>query len=279
MQINNLYSNQKIYILPTSCNISFHAGHAGYSNTRSISNIMAKISHYTIDEYKSLSEEELNLIRYVCQKELKPQIFEEKIHDLVSENIKNYLNNLYGQGKYIVLIVGRSLSSIGKVLGYKISEENVKNIPLSNAGKYLYQDNIEKEKKCGGIEVLKAFLKSIGLSKEKINDSDKKIVILDFCVTGSSLKGAKKLLTRDDILGQKNISALNVEDCIQDEQDKSVLEKRLFFSKYKDISFVERADTLSDIPNAIVNTKKDKMEFRLFRFRLLDNFMKYKKNK
>ena len=261
-----------------------------------------KIKNYTIEEYKNLSKEEIKTLRNACKEMLPPPDNSEKygsdesIHEMASECIKKYLDKNYGEDGYVVMIIGRSLSSIGKVLGYKIGEDRVKNIPLTRASRYIDSDRTEEEMKNGGLEALKSFLSSNGLSKEEIEKSDKKYIIMDYCYTGGSLKGAETLLTRDDVLGKKNIRALDVLKCVQDlsgaaslpeeyshiaysSEEEESLHVYMFYSKAKKFSFVSRVSCLKDIPKAVVDTTKTTVESRLMRFKLLDNFMRSKPKK
>lgn len=239
---------------------------------------LMKLKNFSIAEYKTLSEKEKQALReeYKTLPEIHGSYFNlnaEKLHDAASYYIKSHLDEKYGEGKYAVITIGRSLSSIGKVLGYKIGEENVINIPMSRAAQYLDQSRVNRLKKDGAIDNFRNYLATQGLEKDKISSSEKHYVIIDYTYTGDSLRGAKKLLTRDDLLGDKNISAVSVNDCIKDDNICSHLDSDLMSCNYKDFSFVDTAPNLLEIPSAAINTRKADYSSQLMWFKLLDNQM------
>ena len=258
---------------------------------------LSKFKDFSIAEYKTLSEQEKNRLRKAYSK-LSDWIFAnesrntphstvliknsdtEKFHDVLAERLKQKFDKKYGKGNYTIICIGRSLSSVGKVLGYKIGEENVKNIPMSGAGRYFtdlkYVNELEKN---GAINNFRKYLNSIGLKKEDIENSDRKYIILDYCVTGKSLFGATGMFRRDDVLGYKNIISKDVMDCITNKDLKEKADGYFFTCTFKDLSFVEQAKCLGDLTNFMVDTSKAKDSVRLTWFKLLDNEMlKQEKN-
>ena len=284
-QVNNTQSVKRSDVRRVPFRGGIQADKTDFLLFKPLLETLGKLKNYTVEEYKNLSEQELQTLRIACNNILlpaNPNIMyssDESIHEMASEYVKNYLDKKYGKDGYVVITIGRSLSSIGKVLGYKIGEDRVKNIPLSEAKKYLDDSFIEKEKRNGGIAALKKFLNSIGLNKEKIEQSDKRYIIMDYCNSGKSLKGATKLLTRDDVLGNRKIDSLDIIKCIHDLSEVAdsceeySLQMYLYYGKGKKLSFVKQASCLEDVPKAIVNTTEDSVMNRLLRFKMLDNVM------
>ena len=239
--------------------------------------ILNKLQNYTIKEYNNLSEQELQILRrsyeIISTEESRNH---EEMHTDTSALIRCICDKKYGEDGYVAITIGRSLSSIGKCLGYQIGEDRVINIPLTGAGNYRNKEYVEKEKQNGGLTVLNEYLKSVGLNKEEIEKSDKKYVIMDYCFTGDSLKGAKALLTRDDVLGDKNIDSLDIIYEVRQVCANTFgkeLKEYMRDEIIKDLSFVEQAFDLREVPNAIVDTTKCSIENRLLRFKILDNIV------
>ena len=292
-------------IYPTSQNIRVSnpktANFCGFRNVDSIepfyTTILSKFKDFSIAEYKTLTEQEKNRLREeysklsdcICLSEsrntpnttvLIKNNDAEKFHDVLAERLKQKFDKKYGKGNYTVICIGRSVSSVGKVLGYKIGEDNVKNIPMSGASRYFtdlkYVNSLEKN---GSIDNFRKYLNSIGLKKEDIENSDRKYIILDYRVTGKSLLGASKLMRRDDVLGDKNIITKDVMDCITNKDLKEKADGYFFTCTFKNLSFVEQAKFLGDMTKFMVDTTKEKDSIRLMRFKLLDNEMlKQEKN-
>lgn len=263
-----------------SCNVSAPFNHAKISFAGqvnqdtadfSFSKGLSKLKDFSIEEYNTLTECELKALRAATKKHLPIDDWITN-HDMVSDNIKNYLDLKYGENGYKVLIIGRSLSSIGKVLGYKIGEDNVVNIPMSSAGKYNRRKAINYMEKYGEINLFKDFLEGQGLTKEELN-SGKQYVIMDYCHTGESLKGAKRILTRDCLLGKKNVHSLDVMDCIPDKKFAKEMEDVLYRQLYKGFSFVQKALFLHNAADSIIDTTKADMVTKLGWFGLLDSYM------
>lgn len=238
----------------------------------SFSKGLNKLKDYSIQEYDTLTNNELESLRKEYNKyntRTKSQIIE--LHEKAAENLKSNLDEIYGENKYTIITIGRSLSSIGKVLGYKIGEDNVINIPMSNANQYSLTDYVEELKDTGAIDKFREFLETKGLTKEKIENSDKKYIIMDYCVSGNSLDGAAELLKREDLLGQ-SLEKANVRECLDKKLYKTI-KSHFFLNNFKDYSFVNKAYYLEDIPNAYIDTQNADIETRLGWFALLDNAM------
>ena len=184
--------------------------------------------------------------------------------------------------------IGRSISSIGKVLGYKIGEQNVKSVPMSTSHRFCYSDLNKiltyKDKYSqlneyigysDNPEVLNKYLKSIGLSKEEIEKSKKHYIISDYAFSGASLAGTKRLFESDFVLGKHpNVHYINVSDLIpKDNKAYPKLYLQLYESMFKKFSFVNQSHYLNETARSIRDTQKAPLLTRLFWFKLLDNEM------
>lgn len=282
---NSVYNNGVNKVTPTNASfVSFGAALKYDTAEFAITKALSKLSNFTKKEYLSLSPSEIKTLREAYN-DLKidsgRSFYDdmEKRHDYLSENLKNYCDKIFGKDKYVLIIIGRSVSSIGKVLGYKIGEDRVINIPMSFANHYLSDELLNKLKLNGSIDKFKEFLAGLGLTKDKIENSDKKYVILDFCATGKSLNGARNLLTRSDMLGKKHITVMNIGETISDYYKLLQMNLEFVCCKYKECAFVDGANTLEEIPFATRPYNYNKTSFKLFWFNLLDKQMQKKLNR
>jgi len=276
---NNIYSNSgKARGISANASVSFQHRPPVDVTATMYRRAMGKFRNFTVKEYKKLSDAELKFLReeydmvanFYCQDVQNIG----KIHDFASEGIKNHLNNAYGEGKYKVIIIGRSLSSIGKVLGYKIGDKNVINLPMSNVRRYYHSEKCMKDFEDNGYTVaLRKLLLKFGLDKKKIETSDTQYVIMDYCSTGDSLRGAKALLTRDDVLGQKNITTLDVKECVSDKENSKLLEHALAYCHFKRYAFVDSCNDYTEMSNKVIKPSKEEKLVKLTWFRLLDDYM------
>lgn len=197
---------------------SFEAGeNAQYTRA------LAKLQDITKEEYETLTENEKNILRAKLEdsnalglpnnQNIKEQV---RLHQKAATEIKKAFDTQYGEGNYVVIPIGQSLSSIGKMLSIKIGNENVKNIPMScmmtfyasGRGFESYKSRIEKFIHTKHFEDYKKYLEQSGLSKDEINKSNKHYILMDFKSSGDSLKAAYMVLTSDYLLGndKRNIS-------------------------------------------------------------------------
>ncbi|GEM_PF-6864241 len=283
---NNIYINKPLKTRAVSTGefstpINFRGAIPKDCAEFALSKGLKKISDYTISEYKNLSETELTKLREAyhsglgVQKDYYQML--EYLNDMAATKVEKYCDKKFGEGKYKVITIGRSLSSIGKVLGYKIGEDRVVNVPLSDAVQYINTNNIERLKETSDdVENFTKFLNSKGLSKEELKNKKTKYVIMDYCATGKSLDGAYNLFTDKDVLGEKHVYALDINDCIDDFADASSLEAHLCTCSFKRYAYVGRAERLKDVPSA-AKIPEGSMHDKLFRFKLLDNEMQRQK--
>ncbi len=258
-------------------------------------NPLNRFKNFTIDEYLRLSQKDLSRLRSEYEAAWGGLgSLSELVHDATAICMKNSLDDRFGQDKYIVVPIGRSLSSIGKVLGYKIGEDNVKNIPMSTARRFVdesYLDQAEEELSRNAVRFVK-YLESVGLGPDSIKTSGKNYIITDCCISGNSLKGAKSLFESPSVWGQNdNVHFIDVMDLLADNMEieslgkllntanlRILLKSSLDNCRFKVYSFVSRCNSLSDTKFAAEFCPRvDDDMCNLFRFKLLDNEMSGRK--
>ena len=269
-------------------------------------NPLKHFTNFSAEEYSKLSTQEINRLRYECRNTLPTNEARtiNILHDFAANCLKSVFDKRFGENNYIVITIGRSLSSIGKVLGYKIGENNVKNIPLSSIGRFYtginsekYNDFVDTITTRESLTTFLKYLESKNLSKENIQNSGKNYIIMDFCSTGKSLKGAEQLFKSDYIYGNnkniyavdfiqliKNIDPISYKEITDQNKDINFLDtllQDLFCSKYKKLATVHHTCRLKDVydktPEEII--KNADKETKLLLFKLLDYQMTKNKNK
>ncbi|MBO5385813.1 hypothetical protein J6A64_05805 [bacterium] len=172
-------------------------------------------SKYSKEEYARLSLPEIEKLRARSFEIIRSSNIDalnslDDIHTIVPNALKDMFDNFFGAGKYVVITIGRSLSTIGKALGYRIGEENVVNLPMSWSRRFMPDttrvgDHFETYKNITshneGLDKFLEYLGKIGLSKEQVKNSGKSYVLMDYCCSGDSLKGAEFLFKSDYVWG------------------------------------------------------------------------------
>ena len=261
---------------------------------------LEKLHKMTKAEYDTLTDVEKKLLREKIEnprgttlnKTVKNDV---KYHHFATEAIKQVFDKQYGEGNYVVITLGRSLSSISKLLEMKIGSENVKNIPMSGLPRhwtngrswesYNYKMNNFKDR--SGVSKFKKYLSSIGLSRKKIENSGKNYIIMDFTSSGQSLESGYITLASDFLLGnsKRNItyaSMFNVSKATGKALETDILDYYLESGLFKKYSFVDKLNDFNRISGAV-----DIEQFtpipahleckKLFGFGLLDSMYSGKK--
>lgn len=267
-----------------------------FDNERILFNkALSKLNYINKKEYDSLTEKEKEVLSKKLlelwfnghEKDMEQDI---KLHQFAAEAIKKVLDAEYKRGNYVVITIGRSLSSISKLLEMKIGKENVKNIPMSSMNRFYvegdnyneYKDIAKNINELKGIEDFKAYLNTLGLSREEINNSNKHYIIMDYTASGASLRGAYTVLTSDKLWGNdsRNITTASIADITYatSEKEKSYkLDQLLNYSFFKKYSFIESLnwnfDNVKDAAGPIFqdDTPDSVQKRKLFGFGLLDS--------
>lgn len=260
-------------------------------------NALNKLHKITPKEYDTLSENEKVALRSKATSTifLKQSLLDKNsivmLHDFAAQSIKTCLDDKYGAGNYVVIPIGRSMSSISKSLALELGEENVKNIPMSAMARFYDKnlngkDGVEEFKELKGFKGYVKYLEEMGLCLEKTHDSGRKYVVMDYSASGMSLNSAGHILKKLDIFDEGAVEEVSLNDVLKtakakDDGSKSTavfLENLLFSSAFKPLAFVGKMN--SDFTN--IGTAKDYEKFykdsekslelrKLFGFCLLDN--------
>lgn len=262
--------------------------------------------NFTKEEYLKLSEAQKTKLRKEFElleaRHPRKLLSIGEIHAYIADCIKDTFNKRFGENNYIVIPIGRSLSSIGKALSIKIGENNVINIPMSRAGRFCtnpvlpsdYKKFVNTVRKDRGLKTFKKYLKSHNLSRNDIETSGKNYILMDYCCNGYSLIGAEQFFKSEEIWGNKknNIFAVDFlqlldmydEDIIDSrikflQEDKSLFSQisyNLFDSAYKKYATVGKAITLKDTITASqkkLNSYWIPRATKLVWFNLIDTIM------
>lgn len=273
----------------------------GFGNISPLQSGLAKLDKINKAEYDSLTDAEKLALRTASTDASGEAIFksEEEVrehvkkHFFTAEAIRTLMDDQFGEGNYVLIPIGRSLSSIGKLLSFQIGEENVKNIPMSDMERYYsydtiesYNDNFDAFLNRPGIDILKKYLCSIGLDKEHIENSGKEYIIIDYCYTGKSLDATYRILTGNELLGNKNknihkvpinLIFMNIKNNFRDSLSViSSIMNDFEESNFKPYSTVARLEGRLDYIDSATDYKKflfkekDINLYKLFGFKLLD---------
>lgn len=149
-----------------------------------------KLEGLTYDKYKDLSFFD----------KLKFSIFtplsirrDARANFYAARSARRYLDDKCGRDNYTVMVVGRSMASIGETM--RDLGRDVRFLPMSQLADGM-PENIEH------VDVYKKYLDSIGLTKELIESNpEHHFVLIDYVSSGESLRNAHKFLSRPDLLG------------------------------------------------------------------------------
>ena len=255
---------------------------------------LSKFKNLSISEYKLLTDKEKSVMRAILKTQ-NYEIYKQETeqHNFAAEAIRQNLDKEYGKNNYTVITIGRSLASISKALAARIGEDRVKNLPMSEISYFSkftsvedYQYYIDRLKRKYNKNDLLDFLSKMQLSKEKINNTDHKYIIMDYSISEDSLRSAYALLTQDEILGNKNynISYSPINELLPPHLMTSKVLSCLCRQDYKEYSPIGKCVNLkkSDLNRAMnylnfYNAQRIK-DTQLFIFSLYDSFYNSDKN-
>lgn len=150
-----------------------------------------------------------------------------------ADKVKQELDKKYGENNYIVIAIGRSISSIAELM--QELGVDTKIIPLSGLRKGSIEYIPEKL-----LHTYKAYLVQIGLSKTDLEQNKNKMyVIMDYTHYGNSLEKAEKLLKHNCLLGNaQNLTAISINKVLGDEYKKRNFDTLFDCSRFKDYAYV-----------------------------------------
>jgi len=236
-----------------------------------------KFKNFSISEYSKLSKSELKYLREEYSKIIPEEDKNfmnniEVLHDRITDILKRDYDEKYGEGKYVVIPVGRSVSSICKVLGYKIGETNVRRLPMSCTQIYNNDHSLTSALQSPKLKNFVFYLEGLGLSDDHLTFSQKKYILLDFCITGKSLTGVEKLFSKI-IDNQDKLVYEDVMTHIKDPQTKQYTFDYLLGEDFKFLSFVRKSKRMENPFDCLINPATARKKTKLTWFKLLDNHM------
>ena len=215
--------------------------------TNNIPKITANVNRYLISEcrkelnkigeitFDNVSKTDDSTRKFLCENS--PARLKElaQMNCYAAEKIKKYMDNEYGKNNYVLIAIGRSISSIAELM--KAMGADTKNIPMSGL-RQVEVNNI----KLSDLYIYKKFLAQIGLSNTILkNNKDKTYVLMDYTYYGRSLEKMEKLLKRKDMLGDvNNLISIPISEVLGKDYEKMGYYHLFQFCRFKDYSYVGR---------------------------------------
>lgn len=200
-----------------------------------------RIGEITLESFTNTNKKTRNFLSKNSPARLKELA---KMNCFAANKVKTELDKKYGEKNYVVIAIGRSVSSIAELL--KVMGVETKNIPLSGLRKRTV-DDIPKEY----LNTYKSSLVQIGLSKTDLkNKPDKTYVIIDYSHYGRTLKRAEEMLRCEALLGDaKNLTSISINELLGKDYKKRKFEDLFNCSRFKDFSFVGKlhVDNLNNV--------------------------------
>ena len=158
-----------------------------------------------------------------------------KMNCYAADKVKQVLDSKYGKNNYILVAIGRSVSSIAETL--ESMGVDIKIIPMSGLRRR-YVDDIPKK----DLDTYKTFLVQKGLSKADLNkNKDKKYIVTDYAYYGRTLERATELLKKEEMLGNApNLVSMRINDILGEDYDTKQFRTLFKFNRFKNYSYVGR---------------------------------------
>lgn len=230
-----------------------------------------KLEGLTYDKYKNLSF--LTKLKYRIRTPLMIR-HDADVNYKAALKTMSYFDNLYGADNYTLMIIGRSMATIGETVG--LLGRDVKLLPMSGLSNGL-PANIKN------VDVYRKYLESIGLTKNFIEKNpNRKFILLDFVSSGESLENAHKFLSRPDLLGNPaRLGTASTQEVLNENNFLLDVYMRLLFmcSQLKAYSPVRRLElnNLDKVFESLSCSPATKDKRNLFLFNVMRKVAKYRK--
>jgi len=177
-----------------------------------------------------------------------------KMNCYAANKIKTELDKQYGINNYVLIAVGRSVSSIVEQIGHMGADTKI--IPMSG----LRRTNVEHIP-AKGLRKYKAFLNKIGLSKNILEENQNKTYILmDYTYYGRSLENTKKILKRNDMLGNAdNLISVPISIILDNDYIYKGYQRLFEYNRFKDYSYVGKLN-INNLTNVFKKCSPNKMQ-------------------
>lgn len=126
----------------------------------------------------------------------------------MAKTTETMLNKKYGENNWVFVSIGTSPAGIGKAL--ELRGHDVRYMPISGI-RTMNDDTYKEYSNPDNHSTYIKFLDSIGLRKDKINNSDKHYIFADFAHKGTTLKYLKKFGYQNG-LKKKNAHFIKLND-------------------------------------------------------------------
>ncbi len=167
-------------------------------NQKQAYGILSRNDKFSIDSFRSLSEEENLLLRNVADIDTKTAV--NATVDL-GVKFKSFLDDKYGENGYVFVSIGTSPSGIARVMEF--SGVETKYLPVTDLTRVSSEEDIDKHDDKYPTYI--QFIKQQGLSKEEIDNSGKKYLFYDYTFTGKSLAIFEVLMKNKFGIDSENI--------------------------------------------------------------------------
>lgn len=169
-----------------------------------------------------------------------------KMNCFAAEKVKTELDKQFGENNYVLIAVGRSVSSIAETLGYMGVDTKI--IPLSGLRRHEVSDIPQDS-----LNIYKTFLVQTGLSKTDLQrNKNKTYILMDYAYYGRTLKRAEELLKKNEMLGNApNLISMRINDILGEDYQKKQFRTLFKYNRFKNFSYVGRlhVDNLKDVFN------------------------------
>ena len=201
------------------------------------------IGKISLNSIKLCSEDIKQSIRNYTPKRLKELA---QLNCYAANKVKTELDKKYGEGNYILIALGRSVSSIAETLGCMGVDTKI--IPISGLRNREVDNIPEKD-----LHLYKTFLVQKGLSKTELDkNKEKKYIVIDYAYYGRTLEKATKLLKKNELLGDKpNLISMSINNILGEDFNQKQFRTLFQYNRFKDYSYVGRlhVDNLKDVYN------------------------------
>lgn len=188
--------NPNVYI-QNSSNDTFEMSISSKLNLQA-KKILSRTRKFDIDSYNSLSKTERSVLMATSKEAENAANASLKI----GIDVKKDLDRKYGEGNYVFVSIGTSPSGVARVLEFMGVE--TKYLPISGLSNFWENDSYKDFSLL--FPKYKEFLCEQGISKEKIESSDKTYLFFDYTRTGRSLNIFENIMREYFGIDCKNVS-------------------------------------------------------------------------
>lgn len=239
--------------------------------------IFKKTRKFSIRNYNKLSKEQLEVLRSYCENDM--QAKEAAQDNLeIGLKLKEYLDNEYGEDKYVFVSIGRSPAGIARVMEF--CGVQTKYLPISNLRNYEDEDCAYGA--ANGLREYGKYLHRQGITNEDIEFSDKKYLFFDFTDKGKSLRFVEKLIRKYYRVNKRNMQFRSLNAAIENAvKGDEYLKKRaeLYIEKYLSKSGIESycgidALKVSELDRIGEQKKFESLTAKKYNFLIIDELQK-----